>query len=74
MSGEIMLMVDLKMVSIILIFCWAIYSEAAADPGQYIDLQIEKFVTTDYSAPSQRPSGAAPPGCQRWGPIRPSNT
>ena len=46
-----MLMVALKKVLLILICCLATYSEAAADQGQYIDLQIEKFVTNDYSAP-----------------------
>lgn len=46
-----MLMVALKKVLLILICCLAIYSDASADPGQYIDLQIEKFVTNHYSAP-----------------------
>lgn len=46
-----MLMVNLKIVSLILICCWAIHSDAAADSGQYTDLQIEKFATNDYSAP-----------------------
>ena len=43
-----MLMVALKKVLLILICCLATYSEAATYQGQYIDLQIEKFVINDY--------------------------